>query len=122
MVLDASRLIALDKCSGVRPIGIGETLRRIIGKAVCLATRLDAALVCGSDQLCAGLQAGIEGVIHDMNELFSTHQDQGTGWGVLLVDAANAFRFYESYCHAAACLCSLVAFFLIPTGDGQCWC
>ena len=45
-----------------------------------------------SDQLCAGLQAGIEGAIHGMNELFSTHQDQGTGWGVLLVDAANAFN------------------------------
>ena len=44
-----SRLIALDKCPGVRPIGVVETLRRIIGKAVCLATRLDAALVCGSN-------------------------------------------------------------------------
>ena len=90
--LVASHLIALDKCPGVRPIGIGKTLCRIIGKAVCLATRLDATLVCGSDQLCAGLQAGIEGAIHGMNELFSTYQDRGTGWGVLLVDAANAFN------------------------------
>ena len=39
-----------------------------------------------------GLQAGIEGAIYGMNELFSTHQDQGTGLGVLLVDAANAFN------------------------------
>ena len=43
-----------------------------------LATHLDAALVCGSDQLCAGLQAGIEGAIYGMNHLLSAHQDQGT--------------------------------------------
>ena len=90
--LVASRLIALNKCPGVPPIGIGETLRRIVGKAVCLATRIDAPLVCGSDQLCAGLKAGIEGAIHAMNHLFSTHQDQSSGWGVLLVDAANTFN------------------------------
>ena len=38
---------------------------------MCLATHLDAALVFGSDQLCAGLQAGIEETIHGMNQLFS---------------------------------------------------
>ena len=57
-----------------------------------MATRLDADLVCGSDQPCVDLWAGIEGVIHGMNELFSTHQDQDLGWDVLLVDAANAFN------------------------------
>ena len=32
----ASRLIALGKCPGVCPIGDGEAIRQIIGKAVCL--------------------------------------------------------------------------------------
>ena len=41
----ASHLIALDKCPGVMLIGIGETLHRIIGKAVCLATHLDVTFV-----------------------------------------------------------------------------
>ena len=121
--LVASHLIALDKCPGVRPIGIGETLHRIIGKSVCLATHLDAALVCGSDHLCAGLQAGIEGAIHGMNELFSTHQDQGTGWGVSLVDAANVFNSLNQAAmllHAHV-ICPRCAHFLIPIGDGQCW-
>ena len=85
-------MITLNKCPGIRLIGIGETLRRVIGKVICLATRIDAALVCGSDQLCVGLQAGIEGAIHAMNEMFMAHQDDTNGWGVLLVDAANAFN------------------------------
>ena len=70
-------------------------------KAICLATRLDAALVCGSDQLCAGLQTGIEGAIHVMNEMFMAHQDDKNGWGVLLVDAANVFNLLN---HAAMLL------------------
>ena len=73
--LVSSHLIALDKCPGVRPIGFGETLCRVIEKAVCMATCFDVALVCGSDQLCAGLQVSIEWDIHGMNEIFSTHQD-----------------------------------------------
>ena len=39
--LTACRLVALDKCPGVRPIGIGETLRRLIYKAVFHITRDD---------------------------------------------------------------------------------
>ena len=34
--LMANCLIALDKSPGVRSIGIGETLHRVIGKTVCL--------------------------------------------------------------------------------------
>ena len=88
----ASRLIALDKCPGVRPIGVGETLRRIVGKTICLVTRSDAAVICGKNQLCAGLQCGIEGAIHAMNELFEINQAVQPGWGVLLIDASNAFN------------------------------
>ncbi len=39
--LTASRLIALDKCPGVRPIGVGETVRRIIGKAILAVIKVD---------------------------------------------------------------------------------
>ena len=69
---------------------INDILILIINNILIIT--IDAALICGSDQLCAGLQACIEGAIHDMNQLFSTHQDQGTGWHVLLVNAAIAFN------------------------------
>ena len=90
--LVANRLIALDKCPGARPIGIGETLRRIIGKVVCLTTRVDAELACGTDQLCDGVKGGIKGAVHAMNDLFALHSNSATGWGVLFVDASNAFN------------------------------
>ena len=88
--LVASRLIALDKCPGVRPIGVGETLRRIVGKVVCSACRLDMEEVAGVSQLCAGTKAGIEGAVHAMNDLFDVNKSDG--WGVLVMDAANAFH------------------------------
>ena len=50
----ASRLIVLDKCPGVRPIGIGDTARCIITKAVLVVARGEIQEAAGSVQLCAG--------------------------------------------------------------------
>ena len=47
--LMANRLIALDKCLGVHPIGIGEALQRVLGKVVALATRANLEEVSGTD-------------------------------------------------------------------------
>ena len=88
--LMANWLIALNKCPGVRPIGIGEALQHVLGKIVALATRADLEEVCGTDQLCSGLQAGMEGAIHAVKELFDVNCD--AGWGLLLVDAKDAFN------------------------------
>ena len=50
--LIASRLICLDKGEGaVRPIGVGEVLRRIIGKCVMNIAKKDVVEVSGSLQL-----------------------------------------------------------------------
>ena len=84
----ASRLIALDKCPGVRPIGIGEVCRRIIAKTILQVVGNDVREATGARQLCAGQQAGTEAAVHAIRELFSKDESEG----VLLVDATNAFN------------------------------
>ena len=82
------RLISLDKKPEVRPIGIGEVLRRILGKAVLYLLRDDIQEAAGSLQLCASHECGIEAAIHAMKSVFD---DDGKE-GLLLADATNAFN------------------------------
>ena len=87
----ANRLVALDKCPGVRPVGIGEIWRRLFAKTVLILAGNEAKEVCGDEQLCVGLEAGIEGGIHAAREEWIEHEDDEE-WGFLLVDARNEFN------------------------------
>lgn len=89
--LMAGRLIAIDKCPGVRPIGIGETWRRAMAKCVLHVARNGAKDACGIDQLCAGLEAGIDGAIHAMQHMWDVHHMEEE-WGFHLIDAENGFN------------------------------
>ena len=89
----SSRLIPLDKDPGstqpqIRPIGIGEVLRRIMGRAVIQNVKEDIQVACGSLQAAGGVASGIEAVIHSMKSIFD---DEETDI-VMLVDADNAFN------------------------------
>ena len=74
--LVANRLVALDKCPGVRPVGIGEILRRLCAKCLLQACGDDVTDICGKDQLCSGLRAGIKGGIHVMQRLFEENENE----------------------------------------------
>ena len=65
------RLVPLDKCPGVRPVGIGEVVRRIIGKAVMRTVKHDLQDAVGTIQLCAGQVAGCEAAVHAMRHIFA---------------------------------------------------
>ena len=82
------RLVPLNKNPGVRPIGIGEVLRRIIGKAVTTVLKREMQDSAGGLQLCVGLEGGSEAGIHSMRELFEEEDTHG----IIQVDAENAFN------------------------------
>ena len=65
-----SRLIPLDKNPGVRPIGIGEVIRRIVGKTHSWHTADEIKEAAGPLQTCEGHGAGAEAAIHSMRDIF----------------------------------------------------
>ena len=109
--LMACSLIPLDKDPGLRPIGIGEVLRRIIGKAVTHVLRSELQSSAGGLQLCVGQPGGSEVAIHAMEEIFA---DDNTH-GLIQVDANNAFNTINRkvLMHNIHVLCPEIATFTI---------
>ena len=87
--LTACRLVALDKCPGVRPVGVGEVVRRIICKSILSVIRPEIRAMVGSSQLCAGQKCGCEAAVHALEAIF----EEETTEGVILVDASNAVKY-----------------------------
>ena len=111
----ASRLIPLDKGEGaVRPIGVGEVIRRIIGKCVINVAKKDVIEACaGSLQLCAGQMSGSEAAVHAMHTIFEADDTEA----VLLIDASNAFNALNraAALHKILILCPMIAVYAINT-------
>ena len=110
----ACRLVPLEKGENdVRPIGIGETLRRIAGKAAVRAIKSDIQQACGSIQVCAGLEAGCKAAVHAVRETFAQDDTEAA----LLIDASNAFNSANRRCtiQNIAILCPSFFIFLVNT-------
>ena len=112
--LVANRLIPLDKGEGaVRPIGVGEVLRRICGKCVMSVVKKDVVDASGSLQLCAGQKSGSEAAIHAMHTIFESDDTDA----VLLIDASNTFNALNraAALHNIRILCPIIAIYAINT-------
>ena len=72
----------------MRPIGVGEVLHQIIGKAVSTNLKCDIKDAVGPLQLCAGFEGGCKAAIHAMQQIFSLPQCDA----VIQVYASNAFN------------------------------
>ena len=87
----SGQLIALDKQPGIRPVGVGETWRRLMAKCLMQVTGQETKAACGTSQLSGGVEAGIEVAIHAMLILWEEHSLE-EDLGFILIDARNAFN------------------------------
>ena len=85
---NACRLIALNKNPGVRPIGIGEVLRRIIGRSITACIKPDLIALGGNSQLCLGQKSGIGHAIHSLRDSFLNKENHA----IRLIGPTNAFN------------------------------
>ena len=68
------RLVPLKKKdNGIRPVGVGECLRRIIDKTITGLLKEDIIHAVGTLQTCAGLESGIEAAIHAVKKSFEDY-------------------------------------------------
>ena len=100
----------LEQNPGLRPIGVGEVLRRIIRKSVANVLKSDVKHSVGSLQLCAGQDAGSEAAVHAMHRIF----DQEESEAVLLIDASSAFNSFNRkvFLHNVKVICPSISTFV----------
>ena len=104
----ACPLIPLDKNPGLRPIGIGEVLRRIAGKVTHFRTEIVTSV--GSLPFCAGQEVGCESIIHAIHAIY----EDETCEAVLLVDASNAFNSINRnvFLHNVTIICPAIVMYV----------
>ena len=74
--LMSGRLIALDKKTGAKPVGVRKTSRQLIEKCVLRVTGQEAKVACGTEQLANCVEAEIEGEINAMHLLWAHHSQE----------------------------------------------
>ena len=94
-----------------RPIGIGEVLRGIIGKAVMPVVKKEVVQAAGSIQVCAGQVTGVESAVHNMVDLLESDNSAP----ILQADATNVFNNLSRnvFLHNIKVICPEISNFVI---------
>ena len=111
----ACTTIALDKDGqgAVRPIGIGEVLRRVIGNTISKLLKADVCEAVGVRQTCGGQVGGIEAAIHAATKIYGLSSNRC----MLQIDASNVFNNMnrELSLHNAQIICPKIHCYLMNT-------
>ena len=100
-VLLGANITALNKKNGgIRPIAVGETLRRIACKCVMRQVEPTLVSILTPHQLGCGVRAGVDAAVHSTRDTFSSASDSQI---FLKLDIRNAFNTMRRD-HIAECL------------------
>ena len=88
----ASLIACQKKDGGLRPIAIGEVLRRLTSKCVARAVQSEAVDILSPLQVGVGIPAGCEAIVHSLASLLNNSSILPESRCVLLVDFSNAFN------------------------------
>ena len=75
-------------CNQFATIGVGEVVRRIVGKTIVWSLSTEIEEAAGPLQVSSGLKGGAEAAIHSMKTKF----EEEVSDAIILVDAENAFN------------------------------
>ena len=100
----------LNKNRGVRPICVGEVLRRIAGKSCYVHSKKDVKDAVGSLQVCESEKSGSEAAIHAIYDAFQQDETEA----ILLVDVNNSFNSINRKVmpHNISITCPLITTFI----------
>ena len=89
--LCSANLYALKKAKGgVRPIAVGEVLRRLTAKCLARAANSEAQAFLCPHQLGVATKGGVEAIVHSTKLIMEKCRREGLG--ILMVDFENAFN------------------------------
>ena len=94
--LAGGSLIALSKDKpgsppDIRPITVGETLRRLVGKCLCRITKEKASEFFSHHQLGVACPYGVEKIVHGLRMCVEEHGNDND-FIVMKIDLRNAFN------------------------------
>jgi Reverse transcriptase (RNA-dependent DNA polymerase) len=79
---------------GVRPIAVGEVIRRLVAKCLMARVRQLAQALLAPLELGVAVKGGAEAIVHTVRRLITHHLDAAVSsdWALLQVDFSNAFN------------------------------
>ena len=86
--MTSCRLIILDQCPGIRPIGIEDIMRQLVCNILLIVVDKEATRAYRMDQLCSG----IEGGMYHVQSMWNTRVDDKEAGGILMIDVCNVFN------------------------------